>query len=196
MPTLDQIGDKIFRSQLLQKSLVDTAIASEKKGCEVNEWKNIVCISQLIQALETQVLIQDYTSANTVNLYNQLSRILGFQFVDGHSLDPNAQQTPGVVFIGNQPSPVLNFDRIEFNNATAVSLSPYQAVYYPRFGNNPIVQAYLSDGANGFNPDYGNVPTYEYIIPGDDHSGIANISWLYPIPTTGYISIFGVAPAI
>lgn len=196
MPTVDQISDKIFRGQLVQANLALGAIQSEVSGAEPKCWGEITCLSQLIQALTTQVLGEDYVSEDTINIYNQLTSKVGFQFIDGATLDPDAQQTPGVVFIGKQPGQVINFERIPFTDETNVTLANYQGAYYAKYGNSPSVQSYVSNGLGGFNPDFGNVPDFEYLTPGDENSGIASISWLYPVATTGYISIFGIAPTI
>lgn len=194
MPTINQISDKISRGKLLQANLVKVAIQYEVTGDEPKNWGEIVCLSQLIQALTAQVVGQDYTSATTVNLYNQLTDKLGFQYVDGAVIDPNAQQSAGIIFIGNQPGQVINSNIIPFVNQTEVSLSNFQGAYYPLYGNTRQIQVFVSDGANGFNPDYGNVPVYEYTIAGNETSGIASVTWGFPIPTSGYISIFGIKP--
>ena len=103
MPSQAQIADKIFRGQLLQANLTKTIIANETAGFTGGSWKKIYCLSELLAAMETQFLIPDYTSTTTVTLYNRLSKTVGLQYIDGAPLDPGAQQTPGVIYVGNNP---------------------------------------------------------------------------------------------
>lgn len=194
MPTIDQIGDKIFRAKLYRAELVVSAIQAESTGAEPKHWDLIVCLGDLIESLTTLAVGEQYNLAATDNIYNQLAERIGLRYIDGVELDPNAQQSPGVVFIGNQPEQKFNTTRIIFVAATEVNLLNYPSLYYPLYGDNPDIQIWVSDGAGGFNADYGNAPDIQYVIPGDANSGIASIAWVFPIETTGYVRIAGLTP--
>ncbi len=194
MPTLQQITDKIVRGQLLQANLTLTSIKNEGVGDDFNNWNRIVCIDQLVEGLETQVSIMDYTSSITVNIYNRLSGQIGLQFIDGATFDPNAQQSPGVIYINNQAQ-IFNVQKYPFN-AQVVTFTSWKINYYPLFGNDPEISIFILNAGGTYSEDKGTTPTYTYTVPGNPLSDIVSIEWDFGIVQQGYIQVSGIQPQI
>lgn len=200
MPTQSDIANQILRGQLLQAYTVKAYVAQERIGNYFSFWDYAIYLSHLIQGLQNQLLIQDYTSGITLAIYNKLGGELGMQYIDGAALDPNAQLPPTVIVInehggsggGGGGSTVIS-QPIIFSNQTVVTLSNYQSVYAPTYGNNPVIQVFVPDGSGGYAQDEGTSPVRQYVVSGDPTSGISSITITYPVPTSGFIQITGIS---
>lgn len=186
MPTQQQISNKIIRGQLLQADLTKTAVTDEKGCCIPECWPKIVNISELVQALQTQYLIPDYISDDTVYIYKKLSKIIGLQYIDGSAFDPNAQHNNTIILDAGGAR--FNNGTYSFTSLTNPSLSDFHNVYFPLFGNSPQFQIWLDsgDGVN-FNLDVSTSP-----IVFRNSNGIVSVVWSYPIAVTGYITAIGI----
>jgi len=109
----------------------------------------------------------------------------------GGNTNPNAQIPGTVINIVNAGS-VINSTETPFTNQTTITLS-YNTSLANRYGKTPMIcQIYVSDGAGGFNPDFGTAPDITYVVANDPTSGFASVTWGYGVSTTGYIYLSGV----
>lgn len=198
MPTPQQITNRILRGQLLQASLAKSFVQQETVGNFYNYWDKSVYISELVEGLSTQYGKADYTSTTTINIYNKLGGQIGMQFIDGASLDPNAQPIGQIISINVPVVLGYNQGKIPFTStedSPVVQLLDYHNQYYPLYGNNPTLGLYDNQGA--FIGDEQTPPRITYSTPGDASTDIVSILWdLPPNPgtTTGYVQISGASP--
>jgi len=199
MPTPQQITNRILRSQLFQASLAKAFVAQEAVGNFYNYWDKSVYISELVEGLSNQYGKADYYSTTTINIYNKLGGQLGMAFIDGASLDPNAQPIGQIISV-NVPVVIgYNQGKIPFTSteiSPAVELTDYHNQYYPLYGNNPTLGLYDNQGT--FIGDEQTPPQITYNTPGDASTDIVSILWDLPpisgVTTTGYVQISGAAP--
>lgn len=143
-----------------------------------------------LQGLKYQYGQSDYFSTTTVIIYDRLVGFIGIPA--GVTVDPN-YQNPNQT---NIQVPVLigyNSDKIPFattDDAPILTLSNYNTVYKQLYGNNPIVAIYDNQGQYIGDEQTPPMVTYQDDDPTKD---ILSISWSYPIATSGYIQISGVA---
>lgn len=190
--TAEQYLEAIGRAGLTMGDLVVAQVGKEKQGCVV-DWSKTACYLKLIRAAEFFYSIGDYISTNSVYFYNQVLNIAGSNYSTS-TLDPNAQVTNTTIIV-NQIGSTVNSAKIYFTNVTTAGLLGYIATYYVLYGNNPDVSVWLLTGTDGsgnpvYNEDAGTSPT----INTDAGGNITSITWDYPVPTSGYISITGVQP--
>lgn len=194
MPTSNQIANKILRGQLFQANLSKGYAQQEKVGNFFSNWDYSVFISTLVQGLQFQLSISDFTSATTLNIYNKLSGELGAKYIDGAALDPNAQ-LPNTTIINNGGFIGTNVvrDIITFTNANPVQLLNYNNTYKQLYGNNLIT---LDIFLTGYTEDEQTPPKIIYAVSNDPTTDIVSITWDYPagILVSGYILIAGVMP--
>lgn len=190
MPTPVEITNRILRGQLLQASLAKGYAEQEKYGQFFNFWDKSVYVSELVEGLLAQYTMALYYDDTTLLIYNKLGGILGLQFIDGATLDPDAQHNGEIIIIGSPES--FNSGRIFFNG-TDILIDDYQDDYYSLYGNNPILAVWTGSSGNPYTEDTATVPTLTY-VNGNISEGIDSISISYPVTTEGYIQITGIEP--
>lgn len=194
MPNNTQITNRIIRGRLLQANLAKSYAQQENVGNDFNFWDKAVYVSNLVQGLQFQQSISDYTSSITLSIYNKLGGILGGLYIDGAAIDPNAQ-IPGQTVV---TIPVLlgyNSDKLPFEttiDSPQLVLSNYDTLYAPLYGNNPILAIYDNQGQ--YIGDEQTPPIIEY-LDNDPSKKILSITWDYGVATSGYIQISGVSPS-
>lgn len=194
--TLQEISDMVLRGQQLQSALVGDAITAEAGGTGYKKWSDIFSISTLIDCLKTKIAIQDYISAQTIKLYQNLDCFVGGKFLVGVNLDPLAQQTPGVIFVNN--TIIVNegaYQIFPFTNLSPVDLfANYHTLIFPLFGNGAVIQIYTLQADGSYMPDFGTTPDIVF-QDNDPTKDILSMIWDYPVPTSGYIKINGASPS-
>lgn len=191
MLTQQQYQNVVFYALRANAVLTESLRNKEALGY-FPEWNLASCQSLKIKSGQWSLSINDYSSVASVDIYNQLLDI-GSTWMGGIAIDPNAQ-TPGQTII---KVPVLigyNEDKIPFattdDNPTLI-LSNYNTVYKQLYGNNPRLDIYDSQG--NYIGDEQTPPIIVYEIDDDIGSDILSITWEYPIATSGYIQISGIA---
>lgn len=186
---LSQIATDLDTARLYYLQKAGEVFTKLKTGC--GSVKDLTPLKRLINGLQFQIDYQ-VDDSTTQSLYSCMMAIIS-GFTGSYTPDPTViipGQTVTIIVEGS----VVNSERIPFTNATIVSLANYQANYYPTYGNLSEYSIWVSDGADGFNQDNGNVPNISFVVPGVITSGIASITWGYPVATTGYVQISGVQP--
>lgn len=141
-----------------------------------------------LQALEDQYELGDYTSNNTVTIYDRVNGFVGLSY--NVSVDTNFQNPAIVYNVTTVVNALGNFIRIPFSNATTVSLTSFQSVYVPIYGDFAIVTLWVTqDGGATYQQDTGTVPTIVN-LDGDINKP-DSYTWTFGIPTTGYVQING-----
>ncbi len=201
MPTQAQIVNRILRGQLLQANTTKGYVAQEGIGNLFNFWDKVVYISGLVEGLSNQYAIGDYVSTTTLNIYNKLGGILGMQYIDGATLDPNAQPIGQIISIDVPVVLGYNQGQIPFISteiSPAVELLNYHEQYYPLYGNNPVLGLYDDQGSALFVGDEQTAPQVLRTVPSNPTSDIISILWDLPpitdMTTTGYVQISGASP--
>jgi hypothetical protein len=189
--TQQQYTDVVYRASRANAVLTQTLRTQEGLGY-YPDWSIVSCQSLKIKSGKWSLLIGDYTSEASVDIYNQLLTI-GASWSGGIVLDPNAQ-TPGTTIVTVPVLQNLNDDKIPFTTTSGspqLILSNYNTLYAPLYGNNPIVRPYIYSG--GFaDGDEQTAPQITYATPGDPTSAITQILWDYPVATSGYVQITGI----
>jgi hypothetical protein len=145
-----------------------------------------------LQALEDQYGLGDYTSNSTVIIYDRINGFIGMPA--NATLDPNFQNTGIVYNVNTVVNAKSNFTRIPFNGVTSVSLSNFQSVYAPIYGDDAIVTIWVtSDNFATVQQDTGTTPTI--VNAGGDINKPDSYTWTYAIATTGYVQINGFTTA-
>jgi hypothetical protein len=144
-----------------------------------------------LQALEDQYELGDYTSSNTVTIYDRINSFIGIPA--NATLDPNFQN-PGIVYnVTTVIQATGNFTRIPFNGVTNVSLANFQSTYALIYGSDAIVTIWVTtDNFATVQQDTGTVPTITNL--GGDINKPNDYEWVYPFATSGYIQINGFTP--
>lgn len=190
MITTQTVGNTLLAAELKVANMVLANIVSLQGGSLSVNWKPSIKATRGINVIGNKLSIGDISSASFQTAYACLTGFVG-TFAGG-AIDPNAQNPGVVIDVTGSSGSTVNSTKISFTNQTVVTLSSYNSVYAPTYGNNPDVLIFVSDGAGGFNPDYSTSPSYEYVISGNINSGILSITWGYAIVTSGYVQISGV----
>lgn len=141
-----------------------------------------------LQALEDQYELGDYTSNNTVIIYDRINGFIGISH--NVSVDTNFQNPAIVYNVTTVVNALGNFIRIPFSNANTVSLTSFQSVYVPIYGDFAIVTLWVTqDGGATYQQDTGTVPTIVN-LDGDINKP-DSYTWTFGMPTTGYVQING-----
>lgn len=188
MATIDQITSDVNNGKLLSIQRAAAATVSLKSGINVDSSiKNINALKRLIKAITYQINA-NVINADTNILYTCLLNQLN-GFGGNYVIDPTVQTglSTTVVINGTQ----LNSGKIQFTNANPIQLLDYQSVYAPIYGNNPVVNFYLS----GFIEADQTPPDIVYETADDPTSNILSISWDFGGPVSGYVQILGVMPS-
>lgn len=189
MLTQTQYQNVVFYASRANEALIQTLRAQEALG-RYPKWNLASCQSLKIKSGKWSLLMQDYSSEASVDIYNQLLDI-GSTWMGGIAIDPNAQGG-GVLIISTDVVVGYNTNRIYFTNTTNWVLSNYNANYYPLYGDNPELFVYIDGG--DFSGDDQTPPIITFTTPGDSSTPIAQIHWDRPVNATGYVQISGIAP--
>ena len=163
-----------------------------KVGNNELDWSKIRRLNRNINALQYQYNSGQYDTSFTLTLYNCLNSLVGFD-TTVNNLDPNFQNSTVVYDITTVTNAQANYDRIKFSGVTSVSLSNFQATYVAKYGDNAIVQLFVTtDNYATVQEDTGTVPTIVNL--GGDVNKPDSYTWTFGIPTTGYIQITGFVP--
>jgi hypothetical protein len=193
MPTQTQVQQIILSAEWKRANLIFNRYTALTAGFKTYYENEIRRYRYLIAAVTRQYQLGDYTSTNFQIVYDCLSTLVGID-TSVNTIDPNYKGPNTIInVVSGGGGSTVNSTQILFSNQTTVSITGYQAEYATEFGKNPLsVQIFVSDGVGGFAPDYGTAPDFTYAVPNDPSSGVSSITWGYPVPTSGYISIFGV----
>ena len=144
-----------------------------------------------LQALEDQYELGDYTSSNTVTIYDRINGMIGLPY--NATLDPNFQSPTIVYNVTTVTTATGNFTRIPFDGITNVSLANFQSTYALIYGSDAIVSIWVTnDNFATVQQDTGTVPTITNL--GGDINKPNDYEWVYPTPTSGYVQINGFTP--
>lgn len=196
MLTPDQIANLLLRAQALQAEMARNNANKEYTGDLGVNWRKVNVLSQLIQAVSAALFVADYSSASMLSAFGNLTQCVGSRFATGVAVDPEAQ-IPGVTIIINTIlNAQANYDRIKFGVGGGVnifSLSDFQATYVAKYGDNAIVELFVTvDNFATVQEDTGTVPTIVNI--GGDVNKPDSYTWTWGMPTTGYVQITGFVP--
>lgn len=92
----------------------------------------------------------------------------------------------------NKPNSI----KIAFTNQTSASILKYDSLYLANYGNNPEVSVWLLNQNGTYNRDEYSAPLITYLNQQNPSTGISSIIFKYPVATSGYISLNGVANVI
>lgn len=190
MLTQTQYTTVVFTAARANAVLTQKLRSKEALGC-YPDWSIASCQSLKIKSGQWSLNTHDYSSAASVDIYNQLVDI-GSTWTGGIVFDPNAQ-LPNTTIINNNNFVGTNVVRgiIPFTNQNPVQLLNYNTTYKQLYGNNLIT---LDIFLNGYTEDEQTPPTIVYAISNDPTTDIISITWDYPAPVSGYILIAGVVP--
>lgn len=189
MPTQTNIENTLLSARYQMAVLCTNNLNLIKVGNNNVLWAAARNYNRNIKALSFLYDIEDYTSSTAISLYNCLNKQIGID-TTVNTIDPN-YQAPNTTIIINAGSGNVSSEPIYFTNQTVVTITSYQAVYAPLFGNNPVLQLYIAVGDGSYAQDVSTAPIITYVVSGDPTSGISTISWGFGIPTSGYIQILG-----
>lgn len=184
MPTTNDISVSILIGQAYYKQLLDQDTTKRQVGNSPFNKKKLTCLKRLMRALQWDLDSSVNDSITTV-IYDLL--LDGFAGFNGNALavDPSVI-IPGKTITVINNGTTMNTDKLPFTNVNPVQLLNYNIVYKRIYGNNPILQIFVT----GFTQDEQTPPTIAY--QDDDFTkDILSITWDYPVPVSGYISITG-----
>jgi hypothetical protein len=194
MLSQQQYSDVVYTASRANAALVQTIRAREALGCVV-KWNTASCQDLKIKSGFFSLRVADFSSVASVDIYNQLLDI-GSTWAGGIAFDPNAQVPETTIDITTVLNAQANYDRIKFGEGGGVftaSLSNFQATYIAKYGDNAIVQLFVTvDDYATMQEDTGTVPTIVNL--GGDINKPDSYTWTFGIPTTGYIQITGFVP--
>lgn len=194
MLTQQQYSNVVYTASRANAELVEILRGREAMGCVV-KWNTASCQDLKIKSGFFSLRVGDYTSEAAVDIYNQLLDI-GSTWAGGIAFDPNAQVPGTTINITTVLNAEANYDRIKFGESGGVftvSLSDFQANYVSKYGDNAIVQLFVTvDDFATMQEDTGTVPTIVNL--GGDVNKPDSYTWTFGIPTTGYIQITGFIP--
>jgi len=194
MLTQQQYTDVVYTASRANAALVKTLREKEALGCVV-KWNTASCQGLKIKSGFFSLRVGDYSSEAAVDIYNQLLDI-GSTWAGGIAFDPNAQVPGTTINITTVLNAQANYDRIKFGvggGVNTISLSNFQATYAVKYGDNAIVQLFITtDDFATMQEDTGTVPTIVNL--GGDVNKPDSYTWTFGIPTTGYIQITGFIP--
>lgn len=98
MATQNQYSQAVLEAQLVTANSGNTLVLAEMMGC-TTDWSKVLCQFQQIQGALFCLSIEDYTSDTAVYFYNVMLEIVGLNYLDGVTIDPNAQLPDGIVII-------------------------------------------------------------------------------------------------
>lgn len=175
--------DTVYTGQLKIANMVLTNTQSLMNGALKVSWRQATKATRGILCVQNQLNIGDTSSPNFLIAYACLQAFIG-QYGAG-AIDPNAQNPGTTINVNN----LVNFNqtKIVFSNVTSLTLSNYNTVYAPFYGNDPILGIVL-DTEFG---DFQYIPVYTYAIPGNASSAITAITYNFVTAVSGYLSISG-----
>lgn len=185
MLTNEQYTTAVYTAYRANAILTQTLRAKEALGC-YPKWNEASCQLLKIKSGLYSLSVGDYSSAASVDIYNQLLDI-GSTWFGGISFDPYAQFPDTTIIINN--GSVISALRIPFTSLTTVTLSNYQATYSTVYGNFPDISIWTDNGDGSYTQDTATVPTV--INLGGDINVPDSYTWTYAIPTSGYIQLNG-----
>ena len=188
MPTANDIQNTILTASLLMANDCIDNLAQLNVGNSEVYWASIRRLNRNITALQYQHDTEQYTSSQTVMLYNCLNSLIGFD-TTVNNIDPNFQNPAIIIEIegGNG----LNVSGPIFFNAQTVTISNWQTSFVETYGNYPDIDIYDLDGF----PQTST--TARLVYPGNDPTQpLASVTWGYVGVTQGYYIIKGQNPNV
>lgn len=185
------VENTLLAGSLKIATLVNANLTQLTGGNLSVSWKAIKRGQRGLNAVQRQYNLGDYGSTNFLIAYSCLENFVG-TFGAG-TLNPNAQNPGTIVNVTTVITAQGNFIRIPFNGVSIVSLSNFQSVYAPIYGDDAIVTIWVTfDSFATMQQDTGTVPTIVNL--GGDINKPDSYTWTYGIPTTGYVQINGFTP--
>lgn len=191
MPTLNDISVSvdIAKAYSLKKIALEL-VKFQDGGC--GDLSKLDTLKRIIRALTFQIN-SNVNDDSTQSLYEcLLTAIAGF--TGTYTRDPEVQ-IPGQTVITVMQVVGYNINKYPFathDDTPTVIFDNYQSLYYPLYGNNPVLAMYIKT------PDYSGEeqtpPIITFVIPGDDTSGIDSIRYEFAVGTTGEFQMSGKAP--
>lgn len=192
MLTEQQYANVVFTASRANAVLTQSIRNKEALGC-YPKWGTASCQSLKIKSGIWSLAVQDYSSVASVDIYNQLLDI-GSTWTGGIIFDPNYNNpTSPIVIVQGGAFGYVKSPNIVFTNQTVISLTNWQTVYAPLYGQNPSIEIFTNQGGID-QKDTQTEPIYLYATPGDPSTALQSITFSYIIPTTGYYTISGTIP--
>lgn len=190
MPTQQQIQNTLLSAELALANLAVANFTQLSAGDWKLNWSPLRRYNRNIKALNYQYGIQDYTSSTTLQLYDCLNTLIGFD-TTVNNLDPNFQTpTSPIIVVQAGAFGYVQSLNIVFAGVTGITLANWQTNYAAIYGQNPTIELWTTQGTVN-QEDTQTQPIYNYSTPGDPTSVLQSIAWTYPIATSGYYVIKG-----
>lgn len=191
MPSQTQVQQTILSAQYKLAKYQQSNLALVNAGSLPKKVCTIDYLNLNTLGLTYRANIGDYTSSLSETLYDRLLGLIGID-TTANVLDPNYQNpTSPIIVPGQSAFGFVKSGNIVFTNQISITLSNWQTIYAPYYGQSPEILLFTTQGGidqqdtqTQIIPTYSSGPT----------SLLESITWTYPIATTGYYTISGQIP--
>lgn len=185
------VSTDILTAQLKIANMVDLNITAMTGGNTSVNWHPTIKATRGVNVVSNRLGLGDTSSPIFQAAYACMMAFVG-NYGAG-TIDPNAQNPGTTINVTTVVQAQANYTRIEFVGVDTVSLSNFQATYALIYGDNAIVEVFVTtDNYATMQQDTGTVPTIVNL--GGDINKPDSYTWAWGIPTTGYIQITGFKP--
>lgn len=199
MLTQQTIALLVLRGEAYFRELVQDLTSKERNGDVQDEaWDKPIIMWQHIDNLNFALRTTDYDSADTIAVYDQLSKCIGANALGPLSTDPRAQLPAGNIVIiqvsgGTGGGSTVQSIILPFED-TFFSIPDFQTVYKPTFGNGAVISLWtIKEGGIGYQEDTGNTPSKTF-TDNDPTKDLLTLDWEFGAVTKGYVQILGFKP--